>query len=193
MQHVVIDPFTLALDFTSGKLEPATSHIKRNLSSMQGMYADTAAEQTLLAREDPLLYEVLQYDVPEENGQLISCTTILYPGHVGNEYYMTKGHYHEKADTGEIYLGLRGHGKLLLQVDDRFSALDIHPGTVAYVPPYWAHRTVNIGSEPFVFFAVYPADAGHNYGAIEREGFQQLVLAQNGEPVLVPSPRWKRS
>lgn len=193
MKQAVINPFALALDFTSGKLEPATTHITRHLSHMRNMYIDSAAEQAVLTREDPLIYEVYQYDVPNENGQLISCTTILYPGRIGDEYYMTKGHYHEKADTGEIYLGLRGNGKLLMQVGDQFSALDMGPGTVAYVPPYWAHRTVNTGDEPFIFFAVYPADAGHNYGTIEQEGFQQIILEKQGNPVIVPSPRWKNA
>jgi glucose-6-phosphate isomerase len=50
------------------------------------------------------------------------------------------------------------------------------PGTVAYVPPNWAHRTVNTGEEPFVFFAVYPGQAGHDYGTIEKTGFPQRVL-----------------
>ena len=47
----------------------------------------------------------------------------------------------------------------------------MRPGTVAYVAPCWAHRTVNTGSEPFVFLAVYHGDAGHDYGTIETEGF----------------------
>ncbi|WP_052891523.1 glucose-6-phosphate isomerase family protein [Thermogemmatispora carboxidivorans] len=180
-----MDPFSLTLDITSGQLKPATSHVQRRLSHMRGMYGDAVAEQTLLEQDDPLIYEVFQYDVPNDNGQLLVCTTVLYPGQVGNEYYMTKGHYHVKADAAEVYLVLSGCGKLLMQVDDRFSVLDIGPGTVAYVPPYWAHRTVNTGRTPCVFLAVYPADAGHDYGRIERDGFLQRVVAHAGEPRLI--------
>jgi glucose-6-phosphate isomerase len=57
-------------------------------------------------------------------------------------------------------------------------------GTVAYVPPRWAHRTVNTGDEPFVFFAVYPGQAGHDYGAIEETGFTQRVLRTPEGPML---------
>ena len=59
------------------------------------------------------------------------------------------------------------------------------PGVVAYVPPHWAHRTVNTGSEPFVFLAIYPGDAGHDYGTIETEGFPQRVVERDGQPAVV--------
>ena len=50
-------------------------------------------------------------------------------------------------------------------------------GRMVYVPPYWAHRSVNTGDgEPLVSFCVYPAEAGHNYGDIETEGFPQRVF-----------------
>jgi glucose-6-phosphate isomerase len=35
-------------------------------------------------------------------------------------------------------------------------------GQVVYVPPRWAHRTVNTGNEDLLFFWVYPAHAGHD-------------------------------
>jgi glucose-6-phosphate isomerase len=62
----------------------------------------------------------------------------------------------------------------------------MEPGTVAYVPPRWAHRTVNTGDETFVFFAVYHGDAGHDYGTIETEGFPQRVLARDGGVAVMP-------
>lgn len=128
---------------------------------------------------------MLQYDVPEEVGQLICCTTVIQPGVVGSEYHMTKGHYHAERDTGEVYVGLRGSGYLLLMTEEgRSAATPMGPGTVAYVPPRWAHRTVNTGAEPFRFFAVYPGQAGHDYGSIEQAGFRQRVLASPEGPVL---------
>lgn len=185
--HTYMEPFAIALDLASGRLDPSTSSVRRHLSDMRGMYADAEAESAMLASGDPPLYEVLQYDVPNEAGQLIVCTTVLYPGRVGDEYFMTKGHFHAERSTGEVYLGLGGEGMLLMQVEDRFSCLRMERGTVAYVPPYWAHRSVNVGDEPLIFFAVYPGNAGHDYGTIERAGFAQRVVERNGKPVLVPS------
>jgi glucose-6-phosphate isomerase len=55
---------------------------------------------------------------------------------------------------------------------------------MVYVPPYWAHRSVNTGSEPLVSYCVYPADAGHNYGDIEEEGFIKRVVQEDGRAVV---------
>lgn len=181
-----MDPFTLALSMDSGRLSPATSHIRRTVGDMVDAYGDRAAANALADNGDELVYEVQQYDMPEENGHLIMCTTVIECGKVGNEYFMTKGHFHEKRGTGEVYVGLKGHGKLLMQTDHSFVEKDLASGVVAYVPPYWAHRSVNTGDEPFIFLAVYPADAGHDYEAIERDGFRYRVIERDGSPVLAP-------
>ncbi len=185
MSSILLDPFSLALDFESGLLEPYTTRIERRVSDLRGAYADPAALEGLVEDGDPLVYEVLQYDVPEETGQLICCTTVIHPGTVGDEYFMTKGHYHAVRDTGEVYVGLSGSGYLLLMTEEGGSAATrMERGTVAYVPPRWAHRTVNTGEEPFVFFAVYPGQAGHDYGSIEETGFTQRVLRSTEGPML---------
>jgi glucose-6-phosphate isomerase len=120
------------------------------------------------------------------------CLTVLYPGQVGDEYYMTKGHFHVAMDTAEIYLGLEGEGYLLMQTKEGDSqALEMERGTIAYIPPYWAHRTVNSGKGPLVFFAVWPGHAGHDYGTIEESGFLKLVVERDGQPVLIPNPRYR--
>jgi glucose-6-phosphate isomerase len=184
-----MEPFALALDLASGRLAPHTSTVVRRVSDMSGMYADSEAERKLAAGDDPVVYEVLQYDVPNESGQLVCCTTVINPGMVGDEYFMTKGHFHERRDTGEVYLGLAGRGYLLMFVDGQAAELEMGPGTLAYVPPYWAHRTLNVGGEPFTFFAVYPGDAGHDYGTIEKTGFPQRVVRAASGPVVVPARR----
>jgi glucose-6-phosphate isomerase, archaeal len=173
----MLAPFALALGLESGALEPHTTLIERRASSLRGAFADAAALEEVVADGDPLVYEVRQYDVPEETGQLICCTTVIHPGSVGGEFFMTKGHFHSQRETGEVYVGLSGEGYLLLMTEDGARAeVRMERGTVAYVPPYWAHRTVNTGDEPFVFFAVYPGQAGHDYGTIETSGFPQRVV-----------------
>jgi glucose-6-phosphate isomerase, archaeal len=182
-----MQPFTLDLDVLTGKLDPATSEVRRRMSDMRGMFADGEAESALAGSANPMVYEVLQYDVPNDNGQLVVCTTVIQPGRVGDEYFMTKGHYHSKRETGEVYFGLQGHGVLLMEVEDHFSSQSMGPGTVAYVPPHWAHRTANTGGDTFIFLAVYPADAGHDYGTIERDGLRYRLIDEGGSPSLVPS------
>jgi len=177
-------PFALKLDFESGTLGGHTTRIERRVSALGGAYADVRALNALVAAGDPLVYEVEQRDVPEEVGQLICCTTVIQPGVVGEEYFMTKGHYHAERETGEVYLGLSGNGYLLLQSGDETAELEMKRGTVAYVPPGWAHRTVNTGETPFVFFAVYPGQAGHDYSAIEQSGFARRVLRTPEGPIV---------
>lgn len=186
----LMSPFSIELDFQSGVLDPCNNIIQRHLSDMRGMYLDEAATEEAIEGGDPLLYEVYQYDVPFETGHLLVVTSIIQPGKVGDECYMTKGHFHEKEDTAEVYVGLRGRGYLLLETNDgEFKALPVESGTVTYIPPYWAHRMVNTGQEEFIFFGVYPADAGHNYGEIEKRGFAKVVVEREGKPMLVPNPK----
>jgi glucose-6-phosphate isomerase len=185
MSATLLAPFALSLGLESGQLDPHTSRIERRASSLRGAFADEAMLAALIDGGDPVVYEVLQYDVPEERGQLVCCTTVIQPGTVGDEYFMTKGHFHAERGTGEVYVGLAGRGRLLLMTEDGARAeLAMERGTVAYVPPYWAHRTVNTGGEPFVFFAVYPGEAGHDYGTIESTGFPQRVVRTPEGPVV---------
>jgi glucose-6-phosphate isomerase len=186
----LISPFTIRLDFQRGVLDPCNNVIQRHLSDMRGMYLDDEAAEEAIEGGDPLLYEVYQYDVPFENGQLLVVTSVIQRGKVGDEYYMTKGHFHSKEETAEVYVVLRGRGYLLLETrGGEFKALPVEPGSVTYIPPYWAHRMVNTGQEEFVFFGVYPADAGHNYGEIEKRGFAKVVVDRDGKPTLVPNPK----
>lgn len=180
-----IDPFTVLLNLRSGMLEPALSIAERRLADMRGLYQDSPTE-------DRLAYRVLAIPVPERNSEIQCSTTILEPGLVGDEYLMTKGHFHAVRDRSEIYIGLRGEGRLVMATEDGRHAVEpIRPGTVSYIPGGWAHRSVNVGDEPLVFFAAYVGDAGHDYATIERRGFPVLVVRGSDEPRVVPNPRYR--
>ncbi|MBM4350330.1 MAG: glucose-6-phosphate isomerase [Deltaproteobacteria bacterium] len=186
-------PFPMNLNFKTGELTPNDRTNIRRLSDMKGMFFEAEAERRILEKEDPLIYSFSEKVLPEENGHLQIATTTIHPGKIGDEYHMTKGHYHRRPDTSEMYLGLEGEGCLLMQtVEGDFESITIRPGTVAYIPPYWGHRMVNVGMNPFIFFAVYPGDAGHNYGDIEKTGFVKILIERNGKPLLIDNPRWKK-
>ena len=185
-----MQPFVTRYNFDTGALNPEGLRVTRRISDMLDMYQDREAARKL-AEENPLVYEVYNVVVPENEEHIQHCTTILYPGKVGDEFFMTKGHYHAVINRAEIYFGLKGRGLLVMQTQDgQFSALEMEPGTIAYVPPHWAHRTVNTGDEPFIFFAAYPGDAGHDYKGIETEGFIRCVMADGANGYkLLPNPR----
>lgn len=126
---------------------------------------------------DPLIYEVHEVrGVPERTGELIWSTTVLYPGKVGDEYFMTKGHYHLDPGCAEVYLVLSGEGFILIKGEEGPRALRVQRGSVVHIPPGCAHRMVNTGEEALVLFAVYPAQAGHDYERVRREGFGLRVI-----------------
>jgi glucose-6-phosphate isomerase len=66
-----------------------------------------------------------------------------------------------------------------------FEALDLSEGVAVYVPPYYAHRSVNTGSENLIILCVYPADAGHDYGTIEKAGFKKRAVERDGTTELI--------
>ncbi|MFN0125906.1 MAG: glucose-6-phosphate isomerase [Verrucomicrobiales bacterium] len=177
----LIEPFGVDLDLVAGQMKNPKSHLVRRASDMVGYYRDEAALGALVADGDPVHYEVFESPVPHEDGHLMFCISDLRPGRVSDECFMTKGHYHTRLNTGEIYLALRGRGLMLMMTPDgqcRWEAFE--PGRMVYVPPYWGHRSINTGDEPLVSFCVYPADAGHNYGSIERDGFPRRVFRRSG-------------
>lgn len=188
-------PFTKRVDLASGAIPDAHRVQTRRLSDLRGLFGDADAEEAALAGDDPLVYRVYDaHDAPKVEGQLLFSTTVIEPGRVGAEFFMTKGHYHAKPDRTELYYGLKGEGYLLLQTrDGRVDAQRMTPGTAAYVPPHWGHRTVNTGAEPFVFLAVFPADAGYDYGSIREHGFASRIVGGGDGPRIVPNPTFQRA
>lgn len=184
-ETTLIDPFAVDYDLVAGVMMNPKSTLTRRASDMKGYYKDEAALARLIANDNPIHYEVFETPVPHEYGHLMYCISKLNPGVVGEECFMTKGHYHTAINTGEIYLALRGTGLMLMKTPSGICRYEqFSPGRMVYVPPYWGHRSINTGAEPLISFCVYPGDAGHNYGDIETEGFPKRVYQRNGRIVV---------
>ena len=140
-----------------------------------------------LALGDPVVYTVSGFEVPAEEGQLNYALGLIMPGKIGQEYYLTKGHFHAWRPAAEVYIGLAGEGCMLLESEDgsQNQMLSLLPNQAVYVPGYIAHRTVNIGRVPLSYVGVYPAQAGHDYGAIARQNFRHVIVEVDGKPSLV--------
>lgn len=186
----LMKPFGFDIGLIDGVMDKPDRHVIRKASVMRGYYADPVALDRLIAdQNDPLHYETFELDVPEKYGHLAMCISKLQPGVVGGEFFMTKGHYHTVAGTAEVYLCIRGQGYMLMkspaneQGVSQCLAEPMRRNRVVYVPPYWAHRSINTGIEPLISFCVYPGEAGHNYGDIETEGFPKRVFQRNGQEV----------
>lgn len=184
-------PFTMKFDLSSGATEEEKV-TSRDLSSMKNMYANSEEADKLVKDSNPKVYDFTELGFEETKQDLLFGTSIVYPGKVGNEYFMTKGHFHTILDTAEVYYCLSGKGYMLMETPEGdWDAQLLEPGKAVYVPGRWAHRSVNIGNEPLVTFFVFRADAGHDYGTIETKGFRKLIVEENGEPAIIDNPKWK--
>lgn len=174
-------PYTVADGMIAGHRPVA-----RHLRDVAAAFADQVAAANLAA-DNPLLYYVTMIDEHNGIGALHYALGVLLPGKVGAEYFMTKGHLHAWRPAAEVYIGLAGEGLMLLE-DEGTGACSVAPlaaNTVVYVPGHTAHRTVNTGSEPLVYWGVLSSDAGHDYGAVGERNFRQVVVEVDGQPVVM--------
>ena len=183
--------FLVDFDKITGLSEKAKS-TTRLLSQMKGMYADTAAQEALIDIEDPVVYEFYELGAPDHPGDVAFGASITYPGKVGDEYFMTKGHFHTILDTAEVYYTLSGEGYMLVEnPEGDWDAFPLTQGQAVYVPKRYAHRSINTGSVPLVTFFAFRGDAGHDYGTIEEKGYRKLIVERNGKPEIIDNPKWE--
>jgi glucose-6-phosphate isomerase len=174
------------MDLATGVIE-GRPIIRRRLSDLRDAFADPTTCEVILRMDDPLIYTLSTFDEAEGPGQLHCGLAVLYPGKVGDEYYLTRGHMHARRESAELYIGLRGTGMLLMEQEDGTESrvVELVRNSFVYVPGHTAHRTINTGNEPLVYLGIYPADAGHDYSRIRARNFSSVVCCDDGEPVVV--------
>lgn len=174
------EPGIFTVDVARGELSGAATRYRKTLGDLDGLYEDEAAFRTLLGARgaDAVVYEVSDHKPSSDAGDLIIGVTRMSPGKVGREFFLTRGHIHAKADRPEMYYGESGRGVMLLESPaGDVRTVEIGPRTLLYVPPFWIHRSVNVGPEDLVMTFAYPADAGQDYDIIaEAGGMRQRVV-----------------
>ena len=126
----------------NGKLLNANGRYQKHFRDLEGLYEDEESFSRMLPEwSEKVVYQVEDHRASEQPGDLIYGTTVMMPGKVGNEFFMTRGHQHQKAECAETYFGLSGEGILLLESPDGdVEVREIRAGIMVYVPPYWIHR-----------------------------------------------------
>ena len=160
---------------------------QKTLGQVRGLF--------LRGNESPLSDETVLYTVEwlapgglTEGALLWGCTH-LNAGRVGDEYFMTHGHYHAIPSRAEYYFPVSGSGLLLrMERSGRTWAEEMTVGKVHYIDGKHAHRVVNTGQEPLVFWASWPGDAGYDYASIAEKGFGLRVMERDGKPELIENP-----
>lgn len=157
--------------FANGPLIGKATHV----DDLNGVFSDALAYQKRDPRE--VVYRVEMLDSPADAGALYVGVTHLNAGKIGDEFFMTRGHFHKQREQGEVYFGLCGEGLLLLQTEQGSARLErVAPGSVHIIPPFTAHRLINTGTEMLSSLAVWPSVAGHDYAALAG-GFALRIFA----------------
>ena len=175
-------------DLDSAQIEamPLTT---RRLSQLEGCFADSSAYAAALEQADPIIYSVSSFEAANGDGDLHIGLGRVMPGKIGAEYYLTRGHLHSWREAAEIYIGLSGTGLMLLEGENTASVA-LSANSIVYVPGHTAHRTVNTGSSPLVYLGIYPAKAGHDYAAIAKDNFRQIVVEVAGQVQTLLRQTW---
>ena len=162
----------MKLDFCTGLIEGSgVVHGQRTLADLRSYFAEAVGFGSEIVYETYTLPEAKKPDV-------LVATTVLRPGRVGNEFWMTRGHFHIEQSRGETCVTLSGNGVMLLaNRQGEYRIENMAPGNVMYIDGEWAHRAVNVGEAPLVFLVSWMSDCGHDYESIERDGFPVRILA----------------
>jgi glucose-6-phosphate isomerase, archaeal len=188
-----LQPCSVSIDFHTGKIENASAHYQKRLSDLRGVYQNEEALELRIQNErDPVCYENFAVNSGAVEGDLWFGTTIIYPGKVGREYHMTRGHRHKKIDRAETYQTLSGKGLVLFELPDgTVCTAPLDEGTVTYIPPFWGHRSVNTSASPLIFLWTCATDAGHDYTVIAERGMRRIVVENDGMPQVIVNPRFR--
>jgi len=188
MSTVLYDsPKPTYVDWSSGNLTgEGIEETVKTLGQLAGLFHDEAAWRAM--SPDTEVYRVRFWrPVPDgTTGGLFWGATVLQPGRVGDEFFMTHGHYHAIRNRAEFYATVSGTGAMVFMDEGGNTwSQAMAPGTVHYIPGDVAHRVANTGSEPLVFLASWPSDAGHDYDRIRATGFSKRMVLRDGEPCLI--------
>lgn len=183
-------PTSVQFDFQTGEFLPFITYEKRHVSDLAQMFYDQQAVQEIIRGGDQLVYDIRYHPFMTSNSDMSLGVTRILPGKVGDEYHMTKGHFHTRDDQPEIYFCVQGNGYLLMETaEGDFQVATWKPGTITHIPPQYAHRAINTGDVPMIFVASYHISAGHSYEAVIAQGLAQIVVEKEGKPVFLPNPK----
>ena len=187
-------PIRANFDATTGHFPQATGHYQKTLEDLAGLYYDQDAFAALLHEwKGRVVYEVWEHRASKDSGDLVFGTSVMQPGQVGNEFFLTRGHQHLLADRAETYYCLSGSGLVLMESPaGEAKVLEQVPGQLVYVPPHWIHRSINTGDSVLTTLFCYNADAGQDYEIIrKRGGMRKLIVTDgNGGWALADNPNY---
>ena len=178
-------------DLMTGSLGKDTriERTHRTIGQMQHVFLDEAARASMNAELEVYSVECWRPVGEGVEGGLFWGNSTIFPGTVGDEYYMTRGHFHLMRNRAEFYTTVSGMGMLVLMDEQRHASIqEMSAGTTHYIPGLMAHRVINTGHFPLTLLACWPSDAGHDYLPPGEKGFSLRVVRENGRPKVLARP-----
>lgn len=165
-------------NFPTGVLTGEVVRSTRTVGDLLEYWADHDAAAAVA--ETPLYETETYFSKPDgTEGAILWGSTRLFPGTVGGEYFMTRGHWHLKPTHGELIICVAGTGLVALMDGDRVTTtVELRPGVTYHIDGTLAHRTINTGNEPLIFWCAWAADCGHEYESIKNEGFSERFFSK---------------
>jgi len=164
------------LSFESGHFESLPAQSVRTLGELAAIFAGQ------ISNPEQVVYET--HGCPGEvegPTRLLYATTVIHPGDVDGEYFMTRGHFHTNPERGELMFTLKGTGALILMDRNRKTWSEpMSPGSVHDVDGRHAHRVANTADELLVFLVAWMSDCGHDYESIRGQGFGKRLYRDRG-------------
>lgn len=169
--------------FLSGK---EVQMYEKYIKDYAGAYADEEAAKKM---GDTLAYRVRSYQDNSEGvckNALAWGVTYMEPVIVGNEYNLTRGHFHLDRSQPEYYMCTGGEGYLIKWDGKEEVILEkMTRGSLHWIDGKYAHRMVNTGTTTLAVIACFPVNASHDYKTIEEQGFPVRLFQENGEVKVV--------
>ena len=138
----------------------------RRLKDVEYAFEDKKDAEKILKKRNIIIYETFT-----KNFSPIKLTlTIVNPGEIHGEFYLTKGHIH-KNKTPEFYILLDGKGILLLQKGKETKKIQMNKGKINLIPEGYAHRLINDGKTKLKVLSIYHENSKPDYNVKFKKRF----------------------
>ncbi len=122
-------------------------------------------KRPIKSKNNPVIYETfIKSFSPIQLG-----LTVINPGTINKEFYMTRGHIHKKP-TPEFYILLEGKGILLIQ-KNKPEIIKLKEGEIALIPEGYTHRLINTGSKKLKVLTIYDETSMPDYNVKFKKRF----------------------
>src|SRR5258707_12268166 len=125
-----LSPFLAFVNPESLQIQPNTGGYRKYVRELDGIYENQTSFRKLVETcGNEVAYRVEEARFTDGGSDLIPGISVLEPGKVGSEFFITRGHLHQREDRPETYYCLAGHGTLrMVTTEGRIQAADIRSG-----------------------------------------------------------------